>query len=167
MKSTTAQNPPGPLQVERLSDGRRKLLRRLDVVVNGEPISVRTDFVTDFSSIPWFARFVIDWSKVDVAGVVHDFLYSVESRDYSRSRADVIWFKVAISGSHRANVIQAALGYVAIVLFGWWLKETGPGCTLRHKVAWAVCELLVFIMAVVLLGPPIWKCLRQLVCNSC
>ena len=45
---------PGPLQVERLADGRRRLLRALHYKVDGEDdlIKVPKGFVTDFSSDP-------------------------------------------------------------------------------------------------------------------
>ena len=73
---TKVQSPPGPLQTERLPDGRRFLLRNLVVKLDdGTKITVPAGFETDFSSLPWRTRWAIHWTRVDVAGVVHDFLY--------------------------------------------------------------------------------------------
>lgn len=78
------------LRTERLSDGRRKLLRDLVVEIGGaDPITIPAGFVTDFSSIPWFARALVRWSRVDIAGVVHDWLYTTS--ELSRRQADRLW----------------------------------------------------------------------------
>ena len=71
---------PGPLQVEKLPDGRRKLLRtlRVDVSPNGdrsEIVKVCKDFCMDYSSLPWGLRWLVNWDRVDIAGVVHDHIY--------------------------------------------------------------------------------------------
>ena len=49
-------------------------MRALHYQIDGDddPIVVPEGFVTDFSSDPIG---LLDWSKVDVAGVVHDYLY--------------------------------------------------------------------------------------------
>lgn len=107
------------LQTERLPDGRRRLLRDLVVCVQGEAVTVPKDCVTDFSSIPWFGRMLVRWSRVDIAGVVHDRLY--HTADLSRARADEIWRLVAISGEHRANLFQAYVGWFALRIGGWWV----------------------------------------------
>lgn len=106
-----------PLQTERLEDGRRRLLRNLVVKVDGLTITVPVDNVTDFSSIPWFGRALVRWSRVDIAGVVHDWLY--ETGPVSRARADKIWFLVAIAGEHHANLFQAGLGWLGLRIGGW------------------------------------------------
>ena len=105
-----------PLMTERLPSGDRRILRQLRVRVGqgtaSESVEIPESFVTDFSSIPWFARFLVDWSKVDIAGVVHDYLYSIDGQQnyrHTRSGADLIWFRVAISGSRRANLLQAGV----------------------------------------------------------
>ena len=54
----------GPLQTERQNDGKRKLLRDLVVEVEGIRVIVKKGFLTDFSSIPWFGRILVRWSKV-------------------------------------------------------------------------------------------------------
>ncbi len=66
------------LQTERMSDGRRRLLRELVVEVDGLLITVPAGTLTDFSTIPWFGRALVRWSKVDIAGVVHDWIYQTE-----------------------------------------------------------------------------------------
>lgn len=108
----------GPLQTERLEDGRRKLLRDLIVEVDGEAINIPMNFTTDYSSIPVFASWIVRWSRVDIAGVVHDYVYRIKK--YSRHRADAIWYKVAISGEHRANRLQAIVCWAGLRLFGWF-----------------------------------------------
>ena len=114
----------GLLQTERMPDGRRRLLSVLVVEVDKDKITVPTGTVTDFSSIPWFGRILVRWSKVDIAGVVHDWLYLAGTT--SRARADGIWRLVAIAGEHHAGELQAWLGWVAI--------RVGGGCAWsRHR----------------------------------
>jgi len=117
-----AQLISGPLRIERLGNGRRRLLRVLAVKVDGITIIVPENFTTDYSSIPWFGRGVVRWSKFDIAGVVHDHLY--ETGKVSRYRADSIWYKCAIAGSHHANKFQAFLCWAALRVGGWvfWNK---------------------------------------------
>jgi len=105
------------LQTERLPDGRRLLLRELIVVVDGERITVPAETRTDFSSIPWFGRILVRWSRVDIAGVVHDRLYQTGLT--SRSHADKIWRMVAVAGEHRASWFQAWVGWLSLRLGGW------------------------------------------------
>ena len=64
--------PPGPLQTERLpTNGNRVLLRDLLVrLEDGTDVAVPKGFETDFSSVPWFVRWTVDWMKIDIAGVV-------------------------------------------------------------------------------------------------
>lgn len=110
----------GPLQVERIAAGRRILLRDLVVEVTGRygthTITVPKDFETDYSSIPTCLHFVVRWSKVDIAGVVHDRLYS--TGEIPRREADWVWFLVAIGGDYCANLFQALLCWLALKGFG-------------------------------------------------
>ena len=120
MADTTVKAPPGPLQTERLPGGNRKLTRKLVVQLDDDTtISVPKDFETDFSSIPWFARSFIDWSRVDIAGVVHDFLYWCPQGGISRKRSDDLWRRIAAAGGYRANPLQQWLGWAGLRLFGW------------------------------------------------
>ena len=106
-----------PLRTERMEDGRRRLLRDLVVDIDGERIRVPRETHTDFSSIPWFGRFLVRWSKVDIAGVVHDWLYQTGST--TRARADTIWRSLAMAGEHRANAFQAWAAWLGLRLGGW------------------------------------------------
>ena len=113
-----------PLRTERCSNGRRRLLCSLVVEVqNGtddgssEEIAVPAEFVTDFSSIPTMLQWVVRWSKVDVAGVVHDWLYA--KGEMPRERADKIWRIVALSGEHCANLVQAYVCWLGLRVWGW------------------------------------------------
>ncbi|MEL7449986.1 MAG: DUF1353 domain-containing protein [Pseudomonadota bacterium] len=101
----------------RLPDGTRKLLKPLGVIIQGKRYTVPEGFETDYSSIPAAARAIVAWSRVDIAGVVHDHLY--ETALVGKSKADWVWFQVARSGESRANILQASGGLVALWLFGW------------------------------------------------
>lgn len=107
----------GLLQTERQKNGCRRLLRDLVVDVDGLRITIPAGTLTDFSSIPWFGRFLVRWSKVDIAGVVHDWLY--QTAFTSRARADEIWRLVAIAGEHHANAFQGWTGWLALRVSGW------------------------------------------------
>lgn len=108
----------GPMQTERLHDGRRRLLRELVVEVDGKKITVDEGTETDFSTIPWPGRFLVHWSKVDIAGVVHDWLYQTGSG--TQAQADKVWRLVAMAGQHHANPIQAWTGWLALRIGGRW-----------------------------------------------
>ena len=109
----------GALQTERQTDGTRNLLRELQVCTGRHCITVPSQFVTDFSSIPALLHWVVRWSRVDVAGVVHDFLYAHGT--LSRWKADGVCFEVARSGKHRASLLQAVACWSALCLFGWYI----------------------------------------------
>lgn len=79
----------GPLQTERNPDGTRTLLRDLIVEVNSDEILVPAGTRTDYSTVPWFLRWFVLWSKIDIAGVVHDHLYA--KGIFSRKKSDEIW----------------------------------------------------------------------------
>ena len=102
-----------PLRVERLPDGRRVLLEDLVVRIDGRTITVPAGFTTDYSSIPWLARPLVRWSKVDIAGVVHDYLVRPGSQ-MRRRDADKIWYLLAQCGEHAANEMQAWLGWLGL-----------------------------------------------------
>jgi hypothetical protein len=59
---------------------------------NGEAIVVPSRYVTDFASIPWFARwFIPPFGRHSIAAVLHDWLYTVGQpgrRDYADQ---VLW----------------------------------------------------------------------------
>ena len=142
----------GPLRVKRLSNGSRQLVRKLVVDVSGTTapclVTVPDGSPTDYSSLPWGFRWLINWSRVDVAGVVHDHLYRKYPEDPrfpSRWTMDVVWFRIARSGQHRANWLQACLGLAGIVLGGWWTIR--KRCTTRHI---ALSVLLDLVLAGVL-----------------
>ena len=107
----------GPLQTERLGDGRRKLLREFVISVDDHVFTIPSQgYTTDYSSIPWYGRFVVRWSKVDIAGVVHDYLYV--NGGVTRSTADEVWRLVALAGEHHANRLQARICWLALRVGG-------------------------------------------------
>ncbi len=111
------------LETIRLPSGRRKLIKALTVTVPAyQEFVIPAGFITDYSSIPAFARIVVRWSKVDVAGVVHDYLYA--NQFLSRKDSDKIWYIIAISGNG-ANRVQAKLCYWGLRVGGWavWSKH--------------------------------------------
>lgn len=130
----------GPLQVERLEDGDRKLLRDLVIQLGrdlelgarhtgfvvaphretGTDITEATvpeGFTTDFSSIPGPARALYRFDSVDLAGCCHDYAYFV---GVPRQAADEIWRLVAISGKRHVSGWKGRLGYLALRAGGWW-----------------------------------------------
>lgn len=123
----------GALKTKRLPDGTRKLLRDLKVKVGAaEPIIVKKGFRTDYSSIPTSLQWTMHWSKVDVAGVVHDWLYAngkTVQETMTRKETDDIWRAIALHGKHSVNRLQAALGWLALRWFGrgiWKRYLTNP-----------------------------------------
>jgi hypothetical protein len=108
----------GFLQTERLPSGKRRLIRDLIVEVEGKPFTIPKDTRTDFSSIPAIGRMFVRWSKVDIAGVVHDWLYENGEPNGDRREADRIWRLVAVSGQHHANAFQAWGCWFFLRLFG-------------------------------------------------
>lgn len=112
------------LRTERLPNGKRELLANLNREALGVEIEVPTGFPTDFSSIPSFARFVVRWSKIDVAGVVHDWCYHVGLQDASgkpsQKMADDIWRVVAQTGESKANAFQAWVCWLGLRIGGCW-----------------------------------------------
>jgi hypothetical protein len=131
---TTATLAPGSvLRVDRLSSGERRLVRDLEIdlgtdlgipagtyrgfdVVDGSTrITVPACFVTDFSSIPAFARALYRFSTVDLAGVCHDWAYRM---GVDRKLADRCWEIVATSGEARVGAAPGRLGYLALRLGG-------------------------------------------------
>jgi hypothetical protein len=126
------------LRVDRLASGERRLVRDLaidlgadvgipagefqgfDVVDGSTRITVPSCFVTDFSSIPAFARALYRFSTVDLAGVCHDWAYRM---GVDRKRADRCWEIVATSGDASVGAFSGRLGYTALRLGGRWAYQ--------------------------------------------
>ena len=129
-------DPKYPLKVKRLPDGNRELIDPLKVTglrtrlpravdaddgeVTQGTVFVNAGFVTDYSSIPTKLHGFVRWSKVDIAGVVHDFLY--RNTNCPRIEADAIWRELARSGGHCAGRFQAWVAWVMLCGFGGWSK---------------------------------------------
>ncbi|MCP4809519.1 MAG: DUF1353 domain-containing protein [Proteobacteria bacterium] len=116
-----AELTSAPLRTVRLEDGRCELLEDLEIRIDHLIIRVPKGTHTDFSSVPQAFAWFVRWSRVDVAGVVHDHLYQVggdPSQGLDRERADWLWAIVAMSGQSRANAVQGWVGYVALRLAG-------------------------------------------------
>ena len=164
-----------PLLVERLPNGRRRLVRDFVVRINDhkgwKPITVRAPFVTDYSSIPTLLSWVVRWSRVDIAGVVHDWLYRYGERP--RKDADEVWWLVARSGKNRANSLQAGLCWVALRGFGvpTWNGYCEHNKATREKVPlWTVLPLGValFVVLWILTSlPELDGCVLEIVEKCC
>ena len=119
---TVKMLPPGPLQTERLPDGRRRLLRPLRLEIGGELAEIPTSFVTDYSSWPRFLPGP-SFKRVDVAGVVHDWCFQHATlgeggREIGYVESNRIWYVVA-----RAGQEDAAAGW-----FWGWCGRIGLFC---------------------------------------
>lgn len=130
MCATRILDPPGPLRIERLPNGKRRLLRQLVVgLEDGTTYTVPEGFVTDFSSVPALARPFIRWSKVDVAGVVHDYLYWCRHTDATRRHADAVWRELAGAGRHSLGTVNKWIGWCGLFVGGWWVHRKARQAT--------------------------------------
>lgn len=110
--------------MKRLPNGKRELLIPINVTVELEPsglqvirrfsANIPAGFQTDYASGP--AQLVVRFSRVDIAGVVHDWMYSMQ---HDRRLADEVFYAVAITGQHCANKLQARTCWLALRAFGW------------------------------------------------
>ncbi len=106
----------GELVVRRMADGRRKLVEPLVWDDGVLQIEVPAGFETDFSSVPRVARlFMPRFSKLDLAGVIHDRLYE---QGYPRVMADQIWRYIAAQ-TEGGNAVQRWLGWSGLRAGGW------------------------------------------------
>ena len=123
--------PPGRLQVERMCDGRRCLLRDLNLKIEGEDLTIPGGFETDYSSWPRFLPGP-SFKRIDVAGVVHDALFrwgtwGIGGRRVKYSEANRVWYLVARAGDHpdaRASWFWAWVGRIGLCAGSWpfWLE---------------------------------------------
>ena len=134
---TTARRLSPRLRTDRLESGRRRLARDLvlDLGVRLEGVgdehapwlalaeggthvvTVPTDFVTDFSSIPGFARWAYRFDKVDLAGCCHDLAYRI---GVPRDAADELWRIVATSGERKVSGLGGRIGWLGLRVGGWY-----------------------------------------------
>ncbi len=130
----TARRISDLLRVDRLDDGKRRLVRDLVIdlgvaleidhdahsgfarsTAGTTVVTVPEGFVTDFSSIPCFARVFYRFDAVDLAGCCHDLAYRV---GIPREAADRTWQIVATSGRRRVGRLRGWLGHAALRVFG-------------------------------------------------
>ena len=160
-------DPPGPLQVERMPDGRRRLVRDLCLKLGKEKMLIRKDFKTDYSHWPRYPTYLLGialigmllcgvptiycvvatvlmlasiaprFSKTDIAGVVHDFIWRHATlgsggRPVGYFEGNKIWYEVARSGNGcrtKTCVIVAAIGFTGLTLCAWcaWCRYRRAG----------------------------------------
>ncbi len=122
---------PGRLQVERMLDGRRRLLRDLNLTIEGDKLAVGANFETDYSSWPRFLPGP-SFKRIDIAGLVHDALFrwgtwGIGGRPVTYSEANRVWHLVARAGDHpdaRTSWFWAWVGRIGLFVGSWpfWLK---------------------------------------------
>lgn len=93
----------------------------------GRIFVVPRGFETDFASVPWFLRWLINTDAHDIrmAAVLHDYLYSAEGRHYcvGRYQADLLFYRAMRSSGARST--RAALAFLGVRLFGWAFYRRG------------------------------------------
>ncbi len=110
--------PTELLHTVRLPDGKRQLMSPIHRDTRLGEIVIGQGFETDFSSIPFWAAWIVRWSRVDVAGVYHDCLYA-QGKICTRREADAVWRDIAQSGECCANATQAWVCWAGLRLGGW------------------------------------------------
>lgn len=143
---TTATRVSDLLRVDRLDTGERRLVRDLVIdlgvdvgaedgtypgfTVSGDGntvVTVPAGFVTDFSSIPSWARFLYRFDTVDLAGCCHDLAYRV---GVPRHVSDDVWLIVATSGTSRVGGLRGRLGWLGLRIGGKFAyRPTGDPMT--------------------------------------
>ena len=88
---------------------------------------------------------------MDVAGVVHDYLYR-HPKNTTRAEDDRIWWLLARSGKWRADPVQAALCWLALRGFGW----TSRPAARQFNPFWYLAVLLIGTSVAVWLSRLIW-----------
>lgn len=91
------------------------LTRTFVVVWNGVRVSVPRGFATDGSSVPSFARGIVDRMSGIEASVVHDFLYATQSQ--SKAFADNL-FDAMLAENPDISWIQQNIMVAAVKVFG-------------------------------------------------
>lgn len=107
------------LRTETLPSGKEKLISPLRFSLDGVVHSVRQKFESDYSSFPWYSRWIVRWSKVKYAGMLHDWLlqeyYLGHNPHLSRKDIDEIWRVTArLGGDNSADAWQAWLSWGGI-----------------------------------------------------
>ena len=110
-------------------------------------IIVGPGFTTDLSSVPTPLQWVVRWSQVDVAGVVHDFLY--RDTNIPRAVADDVWWELARSGAVGVGRCRAWLCWVVLRGCGSFNRPAQPE---RH-VGWLAFAAGVLLVVLVLMLP--------------
>ena len=161
------------MKTRKLPNGRRELLDYISIQLpfscpvnricrngnvgwlDGKPsksrIMVQQGFETDFSSIPPAVHWIVRWSRVDVAGVVHDWLY--RDTNLPRRWSDRVWRNVAMQGEHRASWMQATVCYLVLRAFGGWARLKCPpigDVPRKPEHCWSAFVLVLVLVLVLL-----------------
>lgn len=111
-----------------------RLMRSFTFSLNDDPYYVLPEGMeSDGSSVPFFARWVIDRRKMRISGWIHDYMY--RTGIYDRKTADEVWRVVSETGreGQRTNRFQSALGYYGLRIGGWIAYKTAARKR-RHEV---------------------------------
>jgi hypothetical protein len=91
---------------------------------HGYLITVPQSFITDLASIPAPLRGILNVNgRSRMPAVLHDFLYSVQPKGFTRKRSDALFYEALVSvGVHPAI---ARLYWAGVRLGGWlyWNKR--------------------------------------------
>ena len=110
---------PLPLQVEKLEDGRRRLLAPFKYQNRDKLITVPAGFEFDGASIPKFAWSIIGgpFSSGNFRpSVIHDFLCVTEDHPLYDRRHDIFYEMLKIEGK---SWWKRKIMKIAVVIWGW------------------------------------------------
>lgn len=112
------------LEVRFLGNDEYELLHPFRACVDARCITVPAGFVTDFESIPRWARsFVPKGGRGTPASIIHNYIYV--SGSHPRKTADEWYYKLARASGE--EFWRAKLKYCFVRLLGWyrWRKRHG------------------------------------------
>lgn len=115
------------VDIRRMTGGRRRLLAPLRFEYRGKEYEIPEGFTTDYSSwpkwLPWGPR----WDRIDLAGIIHDWLWKHAHWPEDEARVgywkgNKVWYDVARAGDGEtsAGPFWSVVGYAGLTLGGWW-----------------------------------------------
>lgn len=112
---------------EDLDNGTDVLRRALTYCIDGVRYEASKGFITDYSSVPYFARPIVRFDRTRSAGIIHDKLYQTGKNNgekISRWASDMAWRRIAQYGTNHANFAQAWSLWLGLRIGGWvtWRK---------------------------------------------
>ena len=118
--------PPGLPRNENLMNGRERLLRPLNLRIDGEDVRIPAGFDHDGSSWPrWLPG--PRQSRIHLAGIVHDYAtrfatHGLDGRELGYMEINRLWYHVSLAGNHpdaKANRFWAWAGRAGLFAACW------------------------------------------------